>query len=309
MNFSNLLSKMVVLFIFMLVGFICGRTGMIDEHARIKFNKLVLYICAPSLILSSALGSQLSYSTSDIFLLMLYATLYLAVLMVLAILVVFLLRVKGKERGIFLFCCVFGNVMFMGFPVIASLYGDDAVFLLSVTCVPFNFLLYSLGIYLITGNQEGTAKINWKAILTNPALPATLLAFVFFLLQFRLPAAIEDALSYLGNMVIPLAMMLIGVSLSTVSFKEIFRDKKVYIYCFIKLIIEPLLIFFLLRPLVSDQLFFGIIVVECAMPTASICPIFCTEYGSNTVFASKMVFLSTLCSLVTIPLIVSLLLL
>ena len=97
MNFSNLLSKMVVLFIFMLVGFICGRIGMIDEHARIKFNKLVLYICAPSLILSSALGSQLSYSTSDIFLLMLYATLYLAVLMVLAILVVFLLRVWKRH--------------------------------------------------------------------------------------------------------------------------------------------------------------------------------------------------------------------
>jgi hypothetical protein len=267
----------------------------------------VLYVCGPLLIIKSVLNVEFTYGISDVLMLILYAVILMLLALVIGVVSARLICGSSPLRGVFSLVTAFGNVFFMGVPVVTALYGDNAVFLLSICVMPFNFFIFSVGIFLILGKSG--QKIPWKKLLLNPSLYATIIALPIFFLQIALPGPVVEVCNYLGQMVVPISMILIGAALGRMSLKSIFNNGLSYAVCAVKLVVTPIAVFFLLRLFVKDPLILGLLTVVAAMPSASISPILCAEYGGDSAFASRCVFLTTLLSLATVPAIVWLLLL
>ncbi len=306
MSFAGLLSRMLMLLLLICVGVVCSKLRILDERGCASINQLVLYVCGPLLIIKSVLNVELSYGVRDILSLLLCSVLLHVISFALSWVCTRFVKRQSDKRGVFMLVSTFGNIFFMGVPVVSALYGDNAVFLLSIFVIPFNLMMFTLGIYLVLGGRS--QGVPWKKLLVNPSLYATILALPIFFFRIELPGTVQDIIGYLSQMVIPLSMLLIGAALGRMTLKGIFGSGLSYAVCALKLVAVPLVMFCIFRLIVHDPLILGLVTVASAMPSASISPIVCAEYGGDSEFASRTVFLTTVLSLATIPAIVWLLL-
>ena len=192
----------------------------------------------------------------------------------------------------------FGNVGFVGLPVVAAIFGDEMVFFASLANIPFNLALYSIGAAQLSGGAG--ARFDWRKVLNMPVI-ATLLSVVLLLSRIHVPAVIADA-----GATIPLSMLIIGTSLGAISVRAALADWRVYVVSAVRLLVCPLLTWLVLRPFVSGALL-GIPVLLAACPSAMVVTALCLQYDRSDAFASKCIFLNTILSAVTIPLLIWLL--
>ena len=305
MDLSNLFSRMIVLFIYILVGFIAAKFKIIDDDTVKKVNQVLLYIGQPAMIISSVLDTELTMGIGDVVELFCLAMLMQIILLVFAFVSTPLYVRKREDRGLFTFMIAFGNVGFMGIPVMSALFGSGAVFMASICMVPFFLFVYSVGVMLLKGKAKGE-KIDFRFLL-NPALISTFIAVALFFAKLPLPREVLEASSGLAGVLIPLSMVVIGANLGMSRFSELVVDWRMYAMCFIKLIASPVLMFFICRSFVSNEIYLGVLVVSAAMPVAVLASMLSTEYGTDIRVASRGVFISTLLSLITIPFVLNLL--
>ena len=305
MDLSNLFNRMIVLFIYIVIGFIAAKCRIIDDDTVKKVNKVLLYVGQPAMIISSVLNSELSMGLGDIVLLFCLAMLMQSILVAIGFATTPLYVRKKEDRGLFRFMIAFGNTGFMGIPVISALFGPSAVFMASICLVPFFLFVYSVGIVQLKGRTPGE-KIDFRFLL-NPALISTFTAVVLFFLPFKLPGVVLEAASGLSGILIPMSMVIIGANLGMSKFSELFVDWRMYVMCFVKLILSPVVMFAICSLFVRNEVFLGILVVSAAMPVAVLASMLSTEYGTDIQVASRGVFISTLLSLVTIPIMMNIL--
>lgn len=305
MSIVGLLSRMGVLFAFLAVGLLCAKLGWLDEHGGKSLNKLVLNVFAPCIVLASVLSTELVYAVGDIMTLLWQGAALNALQLALGFVCALIFFRRDKNRSQFHLLTAFGNTVFMGFPVVASILGDDAIFLASMCSIPFNLFIYSIGVLLAGG--KGSLK-QFLLRLLNPPFLANFVGLALFLLPIRAPEPVIEVFDSLGGMVVPLSMMLIGMSLARLSLRAIFSDWRVYVLAGCRLLLAPVVIFLVMRLFVRDALFLDLFVILAAMPCASVLPILCGEYGGDEALASKCVFVTTLLSLATVPLMLGILL-
>lgn len=305
MSIVGLLSRMGVLFAFLAVGLLCAKLGWLDEHGGKSLNKLVLNVFAPCIVLASVLSTELEYAVGDIMTLLWQGAALNALQLALGFVCALIFFRRDKNRSQFHLLTAFGNTVFMGFPVVASILGDDAIFLASMCSIPFNLFIYSIGVLLAGG--KGSLK-QFLLRLLNPPFLANFVGLALFLLPIRAPEPVIEVFDSLGGMVVPLSMMLIGMSLARLSLRTIFSDWRVYVLAGCRLLLAPVVIFLVMRLFVRDALFLDLFVILAAMPCASVLPILCGEYGGDEALASKCVFVTTLLSLATVPLMLGILL-
>lgn len=305
MSIVGLLSRMGVLFAFLAVGLLCAKLGWLDGHGGKSLNKLVLNVFAPCIVLASVLSTELEYAVGDIMTLLWQGAALNALQLALGFVCALIFFRRDKNRSQFHLLTAFGNTVFMGFPVVASILGDDAIFLASMCSIPFNLFIYSIGVLLAGG--KGSLK-QFLLRLLNPPFLANFVGLALFLLPIRAPEPVTEVFDSLGGMVVPLSMMLIGMSLARLSLRAIFSDWRVYVLAGCRLLLAPVVIFLVMRLFVRDALFLDLFVILAAMPCASVLPILCGEYGGDEALASKCVFVTTLLSLATVPLMLGILL-
>lgn len=305
MSIVGLLSRMGVLFAFLAVGLLCAKLGWLDEHGGKSLNKLVLNVFAPCIVLASVLSTELEYAVGDIMTLLWQGAALNALQLALGFVCALIFFRRDKNRSQFHLLTAFGNTVFMGFPVVASILGDDAIFLASMCSIPFNLFIYSIGVLLAGG--KGSLK-QFLLRLLNPPFLANFVGLALFLLPIRAPEPVTEVFDSLGGMVVPLSMMLIGMSLARLSLRAIFSDWRVYVLAGCRLLLAPVVIFLVMRLFVRDALFLDLFVILATMPCASVLPILCGEYGGDEALASKCVFVTTLLSLATVPLMLGILL-
>lgn len=226
------------------------------------------------------------------------------VLPVISYLLVKLLRLPKDDQGMYMFMSTYGNVGFMGFPVIQAVFGAESVFYTAIFNVIFNISCFSLGIVMIHyGNRQNTEKVtfSWHA-LVSPSTISSLAAVLIYVLDIHFPEILCSAVNTIGNVTTPLAMMLIGSTLATMNPREIFSDWHVYPFAVIRQFLVPLLLWPLLSKLVTDFWLLGITFVLLIMPSANTCVLFATKYHRNEQLAAKTVFITTFLSMLTVPL-------
>ena len=292
---------MLILLIFMVIGVIANRVGIIDADTNVRFSRILLYVTQPAMILAAALDSQLELTAVELMEIFAYGFAMYFVLIALAYLSSLLFRMDAHRLKVYRFMIIFGNVAFMGFPVVSAVFGSDAVLIASIYSIPFNMLSYSVGVLMLAGGGNGGTRVNWK-LMINPALIATFIAVVLVFTRPSLPYVAVRVLDSLSDMTVPGAMLVIGATLGEMNPKTVFRDGYVYLLSLIKLIVSPIVVWAVCGLFVKNEMYLGILVVLAAMPVAAITSMFTLEYGGDTDTASRGVFITTVLSVFTAPL-------
>ena len=306
MQFYAVFEQIMALFLLLLVGYGARKAGFLDSMLTKGLSSLLLKIALPALIIDS-MQRPFSFSLlkeSGVILLISLAIYACSIL--LAFLFSWLLASPPEERGVFRFVLVFSNVGYMGYPVVYAIFGEAGVFYAAIYNLPFNLLAFTLGVIIISAQKEGAPAVNWR-VFVNPAVAAVFAGFFLFLFSVILPGPVALAVEQLGALTTPLSMMLVGALLATMPVKRIFVNWRVYVVSLLRLLLLPFMVWVALRGLSLPEMLVGIPTVIAAMPAAANTAILAEQYEGNAALASQMVFLSTLLSVLSIPLVALLL--
>ncbi len=224
-----------------------------------------------------------------------------------------LLGKTGAQRDIYQYVAVFANTGYMGYPVIGMIFGTQAVFYAAVYNMSFSVLMWSYGVYVLTRsnykNENRSKKqviINGIKSAINPSMMAVVIGFVMFFLGLKFPEPVFKTINIVGSATTPLAMMFIGFILADVKFKELFDDIKDFIISGYRLLVLPCLLYLVLNLAGIAGIKLIIPVMMAAMPASANSVLVASKYKSDAKLASKLVFITTLLSIVTIPVIAGL---
>ena len=301
MNLSIVFAKMAMLVLIMLLGYLCARIGITGPEFNKRVTPLVMNVLLTATILNSVLSVP-DFSGRELLDYILVMTVMVALQMLPAWFLPRLMRTRSEDVGATRLVTAFGNVGFVGLPVVAAIFGDEMVFFASLANIPFNLALYSCSAAQLS--PDG-GRVRWQDVLNAPVI-ATLLSVVLLLSRIHVPAVIADTISTLAGATIPLSMLIIGTSLGAISVRAALADWRVYVVSAVRLLVCPLLTWLVLRPFVSGALL-GIPVLLAACPSAMVVTALCLQYDRSDAFASKCIFLNTILSAVTIPLLIWLL--
>lgn len=306
MNIFVVIQQMLVLLVMMLVGFIVFKIDWLDDNSCSRLSKIVINVLNPSLMVYGVLGKEARLESSMLFQTLILVVLYFGVLVLLSGPVASLLRIKKGHYSLYRLMLIFSNVGFMGIPVISSIYGKESMLLIAFYNLGYNLLLYTYGMYLAgkssltEGDTEVKKEGQWKRLL-NPGVAACVLAIIIFVSGVTVPESVCTFFDYVGNAAVPLSMILIGASVAQGGKKEFFLDKKIYAFTAIKMLVIPIVAAFLLRLLPWPAMVEGVFVLMLAMPVGSIVVMLAAESGADAIECTKGSILTTLLSVLTIP--------
>lgn len=301
----TVMTQVMVLFLLIVVGFSARRLNVVSVEMDKDFGNLITKITLPAFVLSS-MNYDFSYEAliESMSLLKISFCIY-AVVIALSFVIVKLLRVSLDRMDIYQFAISFSNVGFMGYPVIALVYGSQGVFYAAIYNLSYNVLIWTYGIYLLKRHQHDAQSASLKEKLLdilNPGLVAIIIGFTLFLTQISFPEPIQRTLTLVGSTTTPLSMMFIGLLLAEINMRKIVDSWQDFFVMSLRLLIIPFCVLEILSYMGYEGYMLGIPVLITAMPVAANSAVFASIYGGNSKLASKLVFMSTLFSVVTIPL-------
>lgn len=309
MEFSFVLSKLFVLFFAMAAGFWTAKKGVLTPEGDRTLSKTVVFLLNPGMVLISAMRNSHVTTNREVLNLTVIALLCYAFLILMAKPVAWLLRAPKEKQKLYQFMFIFSNIGFFGMPMVNSLFGADAVFMVSMYMLPFQTLTFTYGITLVSGEAK-YQKFQWKMLL-HPMIISTLLAYVIYLTGIRTPEFLNEAVDFLGDASSPLAMIVIGATLARAPLKRVFGNWRLYVLTVLKMLVVPVLVLFTLRAVLPDtetnRLIIAVSTTVMAMPTAANTTILATQYHGDVETASCGVFLATAASAITIPFLMTLL--
>lgn len=378
-----MLQQMIVMFLMMAVGYLCYRKQILTEEVSRKVSAIVVNVANPCMILSSALTDQQMQGKELVQTLAIVVMMY-AFLLAVAQLLPRILCIQKESRGAYAAMTVFANIGFMGFPVLAAMYGNGALLYGAVFQIPFNILIYTYGVAVLTrkpgacakteqdvkaevdvkeepdvkvepdvkaevdvkeeldvkaevdvkaepngktgerqdaqgitaavngkseniengseqqGKLQGTVEIVKK--IFNIGVIACIAAMLLYFLQTPVPSFLQAFITNLGNLTAPLSMMIIGASLAQMPLKELFLDKKLLLFSLVKLLLLPAVWMIMVNRVAEQEILRGVCLVMMATPAGSMTAMLAQQYGGDYETASRGVALTTVLSVITMPL-------
>ena len=314
MEFSGILVALFKLFFLLAAGYVLNRIGMLDAKTNKGMTSLVVNLTNPALILSS-LASTGTVTQGDVLFLFLFGIGIYVLLPAAAFLFVRITRVKIEKRGVAELLLIFGNTGFMAIPILQTLYGDIAVFYSSILNMPFNFLIYTYGIWLLNRDRRrqiaadpqqdpdpAASRFSWKIFL-GPGILASVIALVMYFARLQFPVILGETFSFVGGVTPPLTMLITGSILAEYPLNNLLRDIKIKLMLAAKMLFFPVATLLLAKLVFADSVIVGLITLTFAMPCGSMCAMLSKEYRANADVASSGVVFSTVLSLLTIPLV------
>lgn len=291
---------MVILFTIVVLGYALCKLGYMGDKFDQKLSSIVIDVTCPALILSSVMGAELPDRSLILPLLGIGFLTYI-LLLVFGFWVPRFVAKSRDEQGMIGFALMFANVGFIGYPIVSAIFGPKAVFYAALLNIPNTFFIFTAGVMLVKG--EHNMKSLSAKVLFSPAMIAAFVAALMVAFGLRTPDIIARPVTMVGNITIPAALMVIGSSMARLPLKEIIGSPKVYVASLLRLVVVPLSVYFLFRFCGVSDVINNINTVIIAMPVASYGTMFCLKYGRNPSLMTEMTFVTTLGSILTIPLI------
>ena len=297
---TEIISKVLTFFVLIAIGYILKRTNLVDDLFTKGISRFILYVTLPALIIDS-MNFNFSYEmfSNSVILLIAGGVLY-TVLWFLGVVSAKALKITGDSRSVFLYAVLFGNVAYMGYPVVELIIGKEGVFYSAVFNIWFNVLTWTVGVRIMSHE----ASLPRKKALLNPGMISVFVGLVLFFTPLRL-SFLDEALGLLGESTIPLAMVVVGIILASTKLSTILKSRIILFYSLLKLCIAPLIVFCLLSFVELPSVVEKILIIMSAMPAAANTSIFPRIFDSDYELSSKLIASSTLFSLISIPLIIS----
>ena len=300
-----LLGVMMELSALILLGLVLTKLHLLDEKGSAVLSTLVVHVFNPALIISSVCEGGLQTQGDTVIEAIICGVFLYALLILIAIVVYMRSKALEEEVSICKMIVIFSNTAFVGYPILRALYGDFAVFVFSLMHLPFNILIFTYGRSLLQkGNHQ---KMTVKDIFSIGTV-SSIVALILYFGNISVPVRVADFFGILGDACVPLSMIVIGVSLAHASWKNVLKSKNINMVVFLRLIVLPILIAWITLPLPISMFNRELLVISGALPAGSMIVVLAKEYKANDGLASAGVFLTTLLSVVTIPLMLGILL-
>ncbi len=307
MDFLSVALVMVKVSLPILLGWGIAKIGFMKPDFESELSRLLLQVAMPCLTLSSALGDVELPSPAETFTIMFIAALLYAAAIVVAFVLVGALRAERDVRGVYRFVVIFGNAGFIGFPVIESILGKQALFYAAVGLIPANLVMFTVGVMLFAGTDGGARalKSNLLSCIKSPTLIASVAVLAISLTGLNDWGVLGDSISIVGNMNTPCALLLVGSSIAKYDARQMITNWRAYVACAGRLVLVPIAGLVLVRLLLPgvNPLFITTLVLEMAMPVGSLGTLYCIRYNKDALPMMQGTFLSIVFSVITIPLI------
>lgn len=294
-----LLQQMGILLVYMMIGYVACKKEYFDQEFGKKLSWLVVNVANPMLAISAVVNNEEQITKKDFYVTVLLAICFYAFFLILAQILPRLIGVQKSDIGVYKMMTTFNNIGFMGFPVIAAAYGNGALIYAVPFSIMFNILCYTWGIQTLCGGGE---KGNWKRII-NIGTISGIISIVLFFMQIPVPKMICSLSAGLSNLTGPLSMLVIGISIAAMELKDLFTDVKLLKFALIKLLAVPVAAMLLVCQVIDNRLICEVFLVMMATPAASMCAMLSQQYGGDYELAAKGVALTTILSVVTMPIV------
>lgn len=295
-NFLKMVEIQSVLFLYLALGYACRKGGMFTDEFRKRLTDFLVLITLPCMIFNSFL---IEFSMKMIIQGGLALTISIVIAIIALLLGKFLYnRYDPKEKSIMQYGTLVTNSGFAGMPIVISAYGQEGLFLASLYIIPNRILMWSAGLAFFT--KGATVKEQLRKLITNPSIIVVFFGLAWMVWQLPLPGFLNTAIENLGNCTSPMAMALVGATLADIPIKGIW-DKKILPLILVRQLLLPGLCLLIAKQLQIDPLTVGVCTTLAGMPIGSTTALLADKYGADGEYASKCVFLSTLSSLITVP--------
>ena len=308
------LEVMVSLVVIVIIGFVAGKIGYMNEEFDKKLSALIVNITCPALILSSTMGDTLPDRHMIVPLLIISFITY-TILAVMSFTLPKLLTGKKDDEGVIGFALMFGNVGFIGYPIVASIFGYEAVFYAAILNVANTFYVFTIGDMLIKNvnlnvNTNGggltnifkTRRFEKKVLYSTPMIAAYLSMLIVALGITGIPTAVSKPLSMIGGITVPGALLIIGSTMSQLSGRAMLGNVTVYATSVCRLVLIPFAFYWLFTAMGFSEYVVSVNTVIIAMPVATYGTILCLINNRDTTLMTELTFTTTILSMITIPL-------
>lgn len=303
---TAVIAKMITLVSLMFIGFFCCKLKLTSAAFNKQVSGLVMNVFLSATILKSVINVEPTMSNGEIYQIVALFFLMMVIAGLIGFVAAKVLRIPKEQEGVILCLITYMNTAFVGFPIVETVYGPEAVFYASLSGIPFNLMIYSVGTMTLCGGTTGE-KIPFRKMLTAPLI-VTLISAVIFTFRIPFPKVVEDTVSTLAGATIPMSMIIIGTSLGEVPIKEALLDWRNYIVSLVRLVICPIVTYSILSRFIDSEMIVGIITIMAATPSAMVLTVLCIQYERDDSMASRGIFISTVLSALTIPFVIWLLL-
>ncbi|MDO4552781.1 MAG: AEC family transporter [Bacillota bacterium] len=302
MGISEILNSVLSIFVMILPGFALRRMKLLDQKHIGGLTTLVANVFLPCMVID-AMQMPFSREVWENCLTVMKVVLYaLVIALLLTWLMVKLVKVSRNQLGVLFFMLLFSNTGFMGMPLLNALWGQEALFYAAILELATDIFMFTIGIAAIQYSAGEKARLSFRMLLT-PGLFSVIVGLVLFLNNWTLPGFLGDGVELLGSATSATAMVIVGAMLGGMSLKQLLGDRKIYAVTFVRLFLVPAAVFVLLRLIMGDfSLVANSMVVLFSMPAAALSAILAEKYGADSEFGTKGVMLSTVLSVLTIPL-------
>lgn len=307
MDIMVVFQTMLKLFLLLVLGFVLFKCHIFDEYTNKKISALIVNVASPMLIISSIAGVE-GNDKSIVFLMIGAGILMYIGFIILGKIINRIFPFPKKDWPVYECMVVFANIGFMGYPVLLDVFGQEAVFYASLIHMAFNFFVYTYAILCLTKSDDSEFKLNFKQLLT-PGIVLIFIGILIYLFDMQLPSVLMDTINSIGSLTAPLSMMMIGSSLAVYPIKDSFTDWRSYVFAFVRLIIVPFMTMIVCRLLHINPYYANITIITNAMPVGSMVLMLATQYNANVKIVTKNIVVSTLLSVITIPIVVATMLL
>ena len=313
------LEVMISLVAIVVIGCVAGKVGYMNEEFDKKLSALIVNITCPALILSSTMGDTLPDRNMILPLLGISFLTYILLTGVSLTLPRLLTR-RREDMGVVGFALMFGNVGFIGYPIVASIFGYEAVFYAAILNVANTFFVFTVGNMLIANGDDNVndnlnenetllrsyenlkRKFKKKVLYSTPMIAAYLSMLIVALGITGIPTAVSKPLTMVGNITVPGALLIIGSTMSQLSGRAMLGNVTVYATSVCRLILIPGALYLLFNVVGFSEYVVNINTVIIAMPVATYGTILCLINNKDTTLMTELTFTTTILSMFTIPL-------
>ncbi|MBQ8954648.1 MAG: AEC family transporter [Clostridia bacterium] len=289
--------QVVTLFLLIFTGVVTVKTGVITREAKSVFARLLLYVIVPMMTINSYLveySDEMSRSIGRAFLYSLFA-----ILIGLAVSLLVHRSKANRNQAICRFGSTFANAAYMGFPLIQALFGAEGLVYASAYVTVFNVLLFTVGVGLVS--DENTPRDILKNILKQPVIYAVIAGLLIYYLRIPVPQVLATAIGYLGGMNTPVSMMMTGILIAGSGLGGMLKNRQLWKTIAVRLLLVPAVCIGVFLALGIRGAVSQVVLLLEACPCAAITSVFAVQYHHEEDFAGALVVISTLLSIVTLP--------
>lgn len=287
-----------------LIGYVAEKTGYLKNIAQ-TISKIITRITLPLLVITtlSAQGFD-AYTAGGAGITALVAAVVIGVMLVFGHIISRVLRLGKEKADVHTCLSAFGNVIFIGYSLIGAIYGERGIFYAAFYALVNDCMLWTLGVLIIS--RESGSRLDFKK-LVNPSTISFTIGLVMYFFGLKLPGVVGEAASAVASTTVPLSMIFIGSTLAAINLKSMGGDLACLLLAVQKMVLAPVIAYFILAGLnlvfhISvESMVVPIIVLEAAMPCQTVFAIMISEYKSDTQYAALCIFVTTILSLITLP--------